>query len=80
MSANYTHQLQNLKNVYNKYAKEYALQKKLIIEDLKQFIDLFISYLESGNKILDIGCGSGRDGAYYTEKGLITQILNPSSA
>jgi len=80
MSANYSHQLQNLKKIYEEYANEYAQEKKIIDEDLKQFIDLFISYFEKGNKILDIGCGPGRDGAYYTEKGLIVHGIDFSKS
>lgn len=31
--------------------------------------DRFLSYLEPGSLILDFGCGSGRDSAYFMEKG-----------
>jgi len=31
--------------------------------------DRFLSYLKQGDTILDFGCGSGRDSAYFLEKG-----------
>lgn len=31
--------------------------------------DLFLSYLNDGDKILDFGCGSGRDSKYFASKG-----------
>lgn len=31
--------------------------------------DLFLSYLNEGNSILDLGCGSGRDTKYFLSKG-----------
>lgn len=31
--------------------------------------DMFLSYLNEGNSILDLGCGSGRDTKYFLSKG-----------
>jgi len=31
--------------------------------------DRFLRYLEPGSRILDLGCGSGRDARYFLEKG-----------
>ena len=31
--------------------------------------DRFLQYLQLGNRILDLGCGSGRDARYFLEKG-----------
>jgi len=52
---------------YNKYAKIYAeyLDTKLIQFQLHEFMSL----LPKGGKILDIGCGAGRDLAYFSEDG-----------
>ena len=37
--------------------------------DLSQITTLFLSYLSKGSKILDAGCGSGRDSKYFLTKG-----------
>lgn len=41
--------------------------------------DHFLSYLKPGARILDFGCGSGRDTAYFREKGLIVDAADGSS-
>jgi len=60
----------NLKNTYNQYAEDYVLENPEISEELRKIIDQFIHYLPSGAKILDLGCGTGRDAKYYLIKGL----------
>ena len=53
---------------YNKYATIYAQYTK---EKLLQFqLEKFISLLFSKGKILDAGCGCGRDSLYLIENGL----------
>ena len=37
--------------------------------DMKEVEDIFLSYLGKGGKILDLGCGSGRDSIYFQSKG-----------
>ena len=52
---------------YNKFAKIYADKHH---EKLLQFqLNKFVSFLP-GKKVLDIGCGSGRDVSYFLEEGL----------
>lgn len=41
--------------------------------------DHFLSYLKPGDRILDFGCGSGRDTAYFREKGLAVDAADGSS-
>ncbi len=41
--------------------------------------DHFLSYLKPGARILDFGCGSGRDTAYFREKGLTVDAADGSS-
>jgi len=54
-------------NTYNKIASIYA---KYTYEKLLQFqLTKFISLLP-GKKVLDAGCGSGRDVSYFLEEGL----------
>ncbi len=37
--------------------------------DMKRVYELFLKYLPLGAKILDLGCGSGRDTKYFLQKG-----------
>lgn len=37
--------------------------------DMKEIYELFLKYLPPGVKILDLGCGSGRDTKYFLQKG-----------
>ena len=37
--------------------------------DFTETQDRFLRYLEPGSRILDLGCGSGRDTRYFLEKG-----------
>lgn len=55
------------KDYYKKNAKEYI--DKTINADLNMFCDLFASYLKLNAKILDLGCGSGRDSLYFSSRG-----------
>lgn len=52
---------------YNKFAKIYA--DRYHSKVLQYQLNIFVSML-SGKKILDVGCGSGRDVAYFLEEGL----------
>lgn len=36
---------------------------------MQELYDQFEAYLKSGDKILDIGCGSGRDSRYFLSRG-----------
>ena len=40
--------------------------------------DLFLSYLNEGNSILDLGCGSGRDTKYFLSKGYKVDAMDGS--
>lgn len=54
-------------NYYNKHAKEYIQNTKDV--DMKEYYDVFESYLKVNSKILDVGFGSGRDSLYFKNKG-----------
>jgi ubiquinone/menaquinone biosynthesis C-methylase UbiE len=53
--------------IYNKYAQTIGgfQEKKFGQEE----IDLFLSYVPEKGALLDAGCGSGRDTAYFTKQG-----------
>ena len=37
--------------------------------DMRKLYNVFEQYLNQGDTVLDIGCGSGRDSSYFLEKG-----------
>lgn len=55
--------LQQAIEFYDKNADQY-MEKTLDLQDLC-WLDRFISYIEKGEKILDIGCGFGRDCRFF---------------
>jgi ubiquinone/menaquinone biosynthesis C-methylase UbiE len=60
-------QIKEALETYNKYAEVYAeyLESKLLQYQLHDFV----SRLHEGAKILDVGCGAGRDLSYFAEDG-----------
>ena len=62
-------------NYYNKHTKEYINNTKDV--DMKEYYEIFESYLEPNSKILDVGFGSGRDSLYFKNKGYIVTSIDP---
>ncbi|MGN0701938.1 MAG: class I SAM-dependent methyltransferase [Lentihominibacter sp.] len=52
---------------YNKNAEEYAC--KTFKTDMSEPCDRFLKHVAPGGKILDLGCGSGRDSIYFMDCG-----------
>ncbi len=62
--------------VYDKYAKVYA---EYTFPKLMQFqLNQFISMLPKQAKVLDVGCGSGRDAHYFHDYGLDVTAVDVS--
>ena len=59
----------NLKDTYNKIAESW--HKDHQADDWwQEGTNIFISYLKSGNSVLDVGCGGGTKSKYLANKGL----------
>ena len=52
---------------YNQNAEEYF--NNTVNVSMQELYDQFEAYLKPGDKILDLGCGSGRDSRYFLSKG-----------
>lgn len=52
---------------YEEHAQEFA--QATLNADLSSTQDFFLSFLHAGGKILDFGCGAGRDSLYFLKKG-----------
>ena len=61
---------------YNQNAETFV--SNTVSVDFKQTQDKFINRLETGNFILDFGCGSGRDTKYFLEAGLRVDAIDGS--
>lgn len=73
---NIKEQIKQALETYNKYASMYAEYKK---DKLLQFqLSKFVSMLPSKGKVLDAGCGPGRDTAYLKEDGLDVTAVDVS--
>lgn len=61
---------------YNQNAETFVANTVSV--DFKQTQDKFINRLETGDYILDFGCGSGRDTKYFLEAGLRVDAIDGS--
>jgi len=63
---------------YEKNAE--AFVASTINVDVSMLYEEFETYLEPGCRIMDLGCGSGRDSKYFAEKGYTVTAIDPSPA
>ena len=61
---------------YNQNAAEYF--EHTVDIDMQDYCDRFTSLLPEGASILDIGCGSGRDSAYFISHGFDVTAMDAS--
>lgn len=65
-------------DVYDTIAHQYAKQYDVPESSDIQFVNKFLEQLPNGLKILDVGCGDGRDANYMTGKGFIVTGIDLS--
>lgn len=61
---------------YNENAAEYF--DNTIDLDMQMYLDRFLEFLPEGGSVLDLGCGSGRDSAYFMSMGYDVTALDGS--
>lgn len=61
---------------YNQNADEFYESTKSI--DASMLYEHFLAYIPNSGKILDAGCGSGRDAAYFTKHGYEVEAFDGS--
>lgn len=61
---------------YNLHATDFASSTAHV--DFHEVQDRFITYLSNGARILDFGCGAGRDARYFAEKGFDVTAVDGS--
>ena len=61
---------------YNENAKEYF--DFTVNADMSKQYEVFLHYVPRGGKILDFGCGSGRDSLYFKNKGYDVTAIDGS--
>ena len=61
---------------YNKYASK--IFEDTVDQDMTEIYGEFLNYLEEGDTILDLGCGSGRDSLAFYEMGYDVTPLDAS--
>ena len=62
---------------YNQHAKAYVDSTRDV--EFSQTQERFLQYLEPGARILDFGCGSGRDTKYFRNRGFRVEAVDGSA-
>ena len=63
---------------YNERAQEFAAQTADV--EFSQMQDRFLALLPAGGRVLDMGCGSGRDAKYFVARGFEVEATDGSPA
>lgn len=66
----------NTEDYYERFAEEYFQATRYT--DLSKLYDRFIKYLPPGGRILDAGCGSGRDTLAFLNRGYEVEAFDSS--
>lgn len=63
-------------NYYNEQAVEFV--ENTFNVDMTNVYEPFLEYVQQGGKILDVGCGSGRDALYFKNTGFVVDAFDYS--
>ena len=63
-------------NYYEIHADDFVTSTQNV--DVSGLYEEFEKYLKTGCRIMDLGCGSGRDSKYFTDKGYKVIAVDPS--
>lgn len=63
-------------NYYNERAVEFV--ENTFHVDMINVYEPFLEYVQQGGKILDVGCGSGRDALYFKNAGFVVDAFDYS--
>lgn len=66
----------NTINYYNQNASAFTASTQHL--EFTELQDKFLAYLRSGSRVLDFGCGSGRDAKYFLDKGYQVDAIDGS--
>ena len=61
---------------YNHKAAEFV--SGTVAAEFTKMQDTFLQYVPAGGKILDFGCGSGRDTKYFLSRGYVVEAIDGS--
>lgn len=68
----------NTINYYNQHAEQFA--ESTFNVDMESLYQPFLAHLSVGARILDVGCGSGRDSLAFKNKGYEVEAIDYSEA
>lgn len=76
MRRDQTNYMVNTLGYYNKNAKEFVDSTRSL--EFTELQDKFLGYIRPGTRVLDFGCGSGRDTKYFMDKGYEVDAIDGS--
>ncbi len=73
-------EIESTLETYNKVATVFAERNRIMPDNLRRLAEQFMDLLPDGGSIIDIGCGPGRDMAFFESYGFHVQGMDGSSA
>lgn len=68
--------MDNTVNYYDKNSEQFI--SGTVTADMREIVERFLEHVKKGGKILDAGCGSGRDSEYFLANGYETDAIDAS--